>query len=114
MPFIDIDTNAKINAADADKFIESVVDMVANTLNKPRQYIIVNVRDGLKMGFGGVGVIGALITVRAIGFGGKEKEFALKISELTASAFGIDIDMVNLNLTDIPMNMVGQGGSLFG
>jgi len=112
MPFISINTNIDVEAKKAKEFISAVIDATSKILGKPKSYIVVVLDDGLKMGVGSSDGTGALITARSVGFAGREKEFALKISELTAQYLGIDISTVNMALMDIPMSSVAVGGDV--
>ncbi len=113
MPYITIDTNAKIKVQ--PEMLENLTDLVAVTLGKPKKYIISKINTGKDMMFGDdMSNIGALIEMKSIGFGGKEDILAQKLTDFAKDNFRADQEYVGIQLQDMPAHNVACGGKLLG
>ncbi len=112
MPYLTIDTNAKIKV-NAD-MLEDAVSLVAETLGKPKSYVIVkiNVNKDLIAGET-VDNVGALIEMKSIGFGDKKAVLAQKLTDFAVQHFGAEGRYVGIHFVDMPANNVAQNGMLF-
>jgi phenylpyruvate tautomerase PptA (4-oxalocrotonate tautomerase family) len=114
MPFITINTNAKLAQGSMNDVIEETTNIASKTLGKPVQYVTVVVNYHENMGFGGAGEKGAYIDVSSIGFGSKKAELVKKLSQYVGEAFNLDINSVSVTLCDLAAADYAKGGSLFG
>lgn len=112
MPYLTIDTNAKIKVG-AD-MLEEAVSLVAETLGKPKSYVIVKINANKDLIAGEtVDNVGALIEMKSIGFGDKKAVLAQKLTDFAVQHFGAEGRYVGIHFVDMPANNVAQNGMLF-
>lgn len=111
MPFLTINTNAD----NKDKNLaEDAARLVAETLGKPIAYVVVTVRAGQNMAFGGNSENkGALIEMKSIGFADKSG-LAQKLTDLAVSRLDVEARFVNIEFVNMAASDVAISGNLLG
>lgn len=113
MPYVTIDTNAKIKASDA--MLEELVDIVSETLGKPKVYIIAKINTSKDMICGdNIENIGALIEMKSVGFGDKKVLLTQRLTEFVKQHLGAEGKYVGIHLVDMPAANVAHNGTLLG
>lgn len=113
MPYLTVYTNAEVR--NGAELAEKASVVVAETLHKPINYVVANIIHNPAMAHGGSSQNkGALIEVKSIGLGDKDK----LITELTnffAKELNINTPQyINISLTDIPAAYTAASGRSFG
>jgi len=112
MPYLTIDTNAKVKVS--AEMLEDAVSLVAETLGKPKSYVIVQINTGKDLIAGeAVENVGALIEMKSVGFGNKKAELAQKLTDFAVQRLGVEGRYVGIHFLDMPANDVAQNGMLF-
>ncbi len=112
MPYLTIDTNAKVKIS--AEMLEDAVSLVAETLGKPKSYVIVKINSNKDLIAGEtIDNVGALIEMKSIGFGDKKAELARKLTDFAVQRFGAEGRYVGIHFLDMPANDVAHNGMLF-
>ncbi len=112
MPYLTIDTNAKIKVS--AEILEDAVSLVSETLGKPKNYVIVKINTDKDLIAGEtIENIGALIEMKSIGFGDKKALLAQKLTDFAVQRFGAEGRYVGIHFLDMPANDVAHNGMLF-
>lgn len=111
MPFLTINTNAD----NKEKHLaEDASVLVAETLGKPVDYVVVTIQAGQDMAFGGsFENKGALIEMKSIGFADKAG-LARKLTDLVVSRLDTEARFVNIEFVDLAASDVAISGNLLG
>ncbi|MCM1323722.1 MAG: phenylpyruvate tautomerase MIF-related protein [Acetobacter sp.] len=113
MPYLTVYTNVEIK--DGAELAEKSSQVVAETLHKPVNYVVANILYNPMMAHGGSSQNkGALIELKSIGLGDKDK----LVSNLT-SFFAKELDItnqqyINISLIDCPAVYTAAAGKTFG
>lgn len=113
MPFITIDTNSKVTVS--DEMLEDLVSLVSRKLGKPSAYIVAQINVNQRMAFEGSSKnLGALVTLRSIGFNCDRTALAKDITSFCETHLGAESGLVNIELINMDAANVAKGGILFG
>lgn len=113
MPFITIDTNAKVKAS--KEMMVDLAQAAAEILNKPLEVMIVKINTDMNMVFGGdESAIGALAEVKSVGFGESKAQLVAAITQFAMQEFNAEQKYVSMHLVDMPAANVGENGVLKG
>lgn len=94
--------------------LEDAVSLVAETLGKPKSYVIVQINTGKDLIAGeAVENVGALIEMKSVGFGNKKAALAQKLTDFAVQRLGVEGRYVGIHFLDMPANDVAQNGMLF-
>lgn len=113
MPYLTVYTNAEIN--NPAELAEKASALTAEVLHKPVSYVVANIIRNPAMAHGGSAEnTGALIELKSIGLGDKDKV----VSELTAF-FAKELNIkqtqyINISLIDCPAAYTASSGKMFG
>lgn len=112
MPYLTIYTNVKFN--DGAKIAEKASALTAKVLGKPESYVVTNIVHNENMAFGGNSQNqGALVELKSIGLGAKDK-FVAEITQFLAENLKIsNTQYIAIALTDSPAAYTACGGSTF-
>lgn len=112
MPFITIDSNSPVKAD--KKQLAMVMEIVAEVLNKPKDYIIVKINTEKMMMCGSnPDTIGALIEVKSIGYNGKIGDLAARLTNFCNEILNADPRSVAIHFVDMPATNAAQNGVPF-
>lgn len=113
MPYLTVYTNKK--PVNSGALAEKASILVASTLHKPVHYVVTNIVYNEVMAFGGgVQNHGALIELKSIGLGDKNK-VVTELTDFFAQELNItDIHYINITLTDCSAELTASAGQTFG
>ncbi len=114
MPLLKLETNVGITEEKRNALLASLSKVVAETLGKPEQYVMVSVSNAAMVmsGKAGPAVFGDL---RSIGGLGKEanKKIAQKLTKALQEGLGVSPERVYLNFADVAAEDWGWDGGTF-
>ncbi|MBR2273552.1 MAG: hypothetical protein IJ864_01795 [Alphaproteobacteria bacterium] len=112
MPYLTIYTNVKLDSA--AEIAEQASALTADILNKPQDYVITNIIFNPAMAFGGSSNNkGALIELKSIGLGNKNK-FIAEMTDLVAQKLNIsNKQYIAIGLIDMPAAYTACAGRAF-
>ena len=113
MPYLTVYTN--VDATDKNSLAEKASSLTASLLRKPESYVITNIIYNPHMAFGGsCQNKGALVELKSIGLGDKDK-FVAELTSLLADQLQINkTQYIAITLTDAPASYTACGGRTFG
>jgi len=115
MPLLKLETTVALNQDKLQPLLSSLSRIVAQTIGKPEQYVMVSVSPAAMLMSGKTGDA-AFVDLRSIGglSGSVNKELSQRICALLQQSIGIPSDRVYLNFTDVEAQNWGWNGSTFG
>jgi len=113
MPYLTVYTNVELK--DGHKIAEDASHLTAEILRKPESYVVTNIIYNPNMAFGGShNNKGALVELKSIGLGNKDK-YVAEITDLLADRLGIsNTQYIAIALIDAPAAYTACAGSTFG
>ena len=113
MPYLTVYTNVELK--DGAKIAEEASALTAHILHKPESYVVTNIVHNPNMAFGGShSNKGALVELKSIGLGDKDK-YVAEITKLLANRLNIsNTQYIAIALIDAPAAYTACGGSTFG
>ena len=115
MPLLKLETTVALADDKKQALLASLSKIVAGTIGKPEQYVMVVISPAAIFMSGKPGSA-AFVDVRSIGgLGGNvNQQLAQKIGGLLKESLGVPSDRVYLNFTDVPAANWGWSGDTFG
>jgi phenylpyruvate tautomerase len=115
MPLLKLETTVALADDKKKALLASLSKIVAGTIGKPEQYVMVTISPAAILMSGKPGDA-AFVDVRSIGgLGGNvNQQLAQKIGALLKESIGVPPDRVYLNFTDVPAGNWGWNGDMFG
>lgn len=115
MPLLKLETTVVFSEDKRKALLATLSKMVADTIGKPEQYVMVSVAHSAMLMSGKAGEA-AFVDIRSIG--GLTHDVNCKLSQqvgkLLNESFGIPQDRVYLNFADVDAGNWGWNGSTFG
>ena len=113
MPYLTVYTNVELK--DGAKVAEEASTLTAQILHKPESYVVTNIMYNPNMAFGGShSNKGALVELKSIGLGDKDK-YVAELTKLLAAHLGINnTQYVAIALIDAPAAYTACAGRTFG
>ena len=113
MPILTVRTNVTDNQV-TDDFLQQLSAKVAQVLNKPEQYVAVNVLAGQKLLFSGTNDPAAIMELASIGLQASQTaNISKEIMSLFEDKLRIKSDRMYLKFTNVPGNMIGWDKGTF-
>lgn len=114
MPFVKIETNHQLAAAATEALLAKSSKLMSEMLGKPEQYVMVSIKPGQQMMFGGNDDPTAFVQLKSIGLPlDKCTELSSRICQFLADEMGISADRVFIDFTDLERSMFGWNGKTF-
>ncbi len=115
MPLLKLETSVALADDKKKALLASLSRMVAATIGKPEQYVMVIISPAAILMSSKSGDA-AFVDVRSIGgLGGDvNRQLSQKIGSLLKESIGVPPDRIYLNFTDIPAGNWGWNGETFG
>ena len=115
MPLLKLETTVALPDEKKKALLVALSKIVAGTIGKPEQYVMVVVSPAAIHMSGKPGEA-AFVDIRSIGgLGGDvNRQLAQKIGSLLKDSLGVPPDRIYLNLTDVPGGNWGWNGDTFG
>ena len=115
MPLLKLETTVVISEDKRKALLASLSKMVAETIGKPEQYVMVSITQAAMLMSGKAGEA-AFVDIRSIGglTDDVNRKLSQQICKLLHDSLGIPPDRVYLNFTDVDAGNWGWNGSTFG
>jgi phenylpyruvate tautomerase PptA (4-oxalocrotonate tautomerase family) len=115
MPLLKLETTVALSDEKKKALLASLSKIVAGTIGKPEQYVMVVVSPAAILMSGKPGEA-AFVDIRSIGgLGGDvNRQLAQKIGSLLKESLGVPPDRIYPNFTDVPAANWGWNGDTFG
>ena len=115
MPLLKLETTVALADDKKQALLASLSKIVAGTIGKPEQYVMVVVSPAAILMSGKPGPA-AFVDLRSIGgLGGSvNQQLAQKVGGLLKESLGVPPDRIYLNFTDVPAGNWGWNGDTFG
>ncbi len=115
MPLLKLETTVALSDDNRKALLASLSKVVAETIGKPEQYVMVTVSPVAMLMSGKPGDA-AFVDLRSIGglSGGVNRQLSQKVCRLLNESLGLPQDRIYLNFTDIEAANWGWKGNTFG
>ena len=115
MPLLKLETTVALPDEKKKALLASLSKIVAGTIGKPEQYVMVVVSSAAILMSGKPGEA-AFADIRSIGGlnGDVNRQLAQKVGSLLKESLGVPPDRIYLNFTDVPAGNWGWNGDTFG
>ena len=115
MPLLKLETTVALSDERKQTLLASLSKIVAGTIGKPEQYVMVIVSPAAMLMSGKPGEA-ALVDIRSIGGFSDDvnQRLAQKICNLLSEFLGVPPDRIYLNFTDVAAGNWGWNGDTFG
>jgi len=115
MPLLKLETTVSLSDPQRQQLLGSLSKIVAETIGKPEQYVMVTISPSAIVVSGKPGDA-AFVDIRSIGGlnAGVNRLLAQKVCALLVQTLGMPQDRVYLNFTDVEPGNWGWNGSTFG
>jgi phenylpyruvate tautomerase len=115
MPLLKLETTVTLAEDKRQNLLGALSKVVAGTIGKPEQYVMVSVSQSAML-MSGKGGAAAWADIRSIGGlnGETNRKLAQQICKLLNDSLGIAPDRVYLNFTDVEPSNWGWNGNTFG
>jgi phenylpyruvate tautomerase PptA (4-oxalocrotonate tautomerase family) len=115
MPLLKLETTVVLSEDKRQALLASLSKIVAETINKPEQYVMVTA-SGAAMQMSGSPGDAAFVDVRSIGglTDDVNRKLSQKVCQLMHDSLGIPPNRIYLNFTDVQAGHWGWNGSTFG
>jgi len=111
MPYFSIETNKKINNIETEKLTKKASQFLAEMMSKPEQVIMVAIKPGTPLIFGGTDEPAAFVRIKALGLDkGRCQEFSGKVCGFLTKEIGVPGNRVFIEFTDIDGKCFGYNG----
>jgi phenylpyruvate tautomerase PptA (4-oxalocrotonate tautomerase family) len=115
MPLLRLETTVALSEEKQKALLASLSQMVAGTIGKPEQYVMVTCSHAA-MRMSGKNGDAVFVDVRSIGglSGDVNRKLSEQVCRLLADSLGISPDRVYLNFTEVKAGNWGWNGNTFG
>lgn len=114
MPYLKIETNCTMDAAQEDKLIQLASKKVAEGLGKPERYVMVRISSGNRMLFSGTDAPLAYLELKSIGLpDSATSKLSKMLCGLMQEHLDIHPDRVYIEFTNAERHMWGWNGGTF-
>jgi phenylpyruvate tautomerase len=114
MPYLKIQSNRELDAAQGKEFIKQASNLVAEQLGKPERYVMVALEPPVPMVFAGSDDPTVFMELKSIGLSESQTPaLSDALSELANTTLGVDKDRVYIEFADAPRKMWGWNGATF-
>jgi phenylpyruvate tautomerase PptA (4-oxalocrotonate tautomerase family) len=115
MPLLKLETNVALADEKKQALLASLSKIVAGTIGKPEQYVMVVVSPAAMLMSGKPGDA-AFVDIRSIGglSDAVNRQLSQKVTNLLSDSLGVPPDRIYVNFTDVPAGNWGWNGDTFG
>lgn len=111
MPYFSIETNKKIDIKETEKLTKKASRFLAEMMTKPEQVIMVAIKPGTPLIFGGTDEPSAFVQIKALGLEkGRCPEFSKKVCGFLEKEINVPGNRVFIEFTDIDGKTFGYNG----
>jgi len=115
MPSLNIQTNVPLDGVVTSDILKDASKAVARILGKPESYVLISLRGGIPMSFGGTeepAAYGELISIGGVG-PATNKELSAAISEILETKLSVPPSRFYIKFFDVKRSDMGWNGSTF-
>ena len=114
MPYLKVKTNQPIDDATSKQLLERASARVADALNKPERYVMVDLSVNPQMLFSGTTAPCAYVELKSIGLPESQtRDLSQSICALVGTELDIPADRIYIEFMDVPRKFWGWNGSTF-
>ncbi len=114
MPYLKIDTNVSLSYDQKEELMGSCSQLLAQLLQKPENYVMISIRAGAHMLFGGTTDPCAYLEFKSLGLPESSTPvFSEAVSKLLSEQTGIDKGRIYTEFSAPERHMWGWNGSTF-
>lgn len=114
MPYLKIQSNRELDAAQGQEFIKQASSLVAEQLGKPERYVMVALEPPVPMVFAGSDAPAVFMELKSIGLSESQTPgLSTALCELAKDTLGVDQDRIYIEFADAPRKMWGWNGATF-
>lgn len=114
MPYVSIRTNQAIDDSSQQESMKKFSAFIAELLGKPEQYVMISIRAGVPLIFGGTDAPTAFVELKSIGLPRDRcGEFAAKISDFVQAELGPPPDRVFIDFKELERDLFAWNGKTF-
>jgi phenylpyruvate tautomerase PptA (4-oxalocrotonate tautomerase family) len=115
MPLLKLETTVALSEEKKKALLASLSKIVAETIDKPEQYVMVVVSSAAML-MAGKPEEAAFVDIRSIGGlnDAANRQLSQNICKLLSESLGVSPDRIYLNFTDVPAGNWGWNGDTFG
>lgn len=114
MPYVKIRTNTAIASEEKQPLLSKISRQIADALNKPERYVMVDLAGNAAMVFSGRGDPAAYIELKSIGLADTQTQhLSQMMCALLHDELDISPERIYIEFTDIPRKFWGWNGSTF-
>ena len=114
MPYFSIETNQTIDKPANQELMKKTSAFVADLLGKPESYVMISIKPGTPLTFGGSAESAVFVRLKSIGLP-KDRctELSEKICGYIEQELGVSKDRIFIDFKDLERNMFGWNGKTF-
>ena len=114
MPFIRVETNLKVESADADAFVLKLSKFISVALGKPEIYVTVMLHQNVSMSLSGSNEPAVFATLGSISLQPEKcLELSQSVCEFLTAEFSVPGARIFLEFRDLERSMYGWNGRTF-
>lgn len=114
MPYLSVRTNLSPETGIREDFLEQASRRVAELLGKSERYVMVNLKTGQDMRFGGTDAPLAYLELKSIGLPAERTgEISRGLCELVSAALGIPAERIYIEFSNAERHLWGWNGGTF-
>lgn len=115
MPLLKLETTSALSEAETKTLLSSLSKLVAETIGKPEQYVMISISQAA-MTMSGKSGNAAFVDLRSIGGlnGGINRKLSQQVCKVLTESLGIPPERIYLNLMEVAADRWGWNSSTFG
>jgi len=114
MPYFMIETNRFLEKSQTDQLLAETSAFAGGLLGKPEKYMMVSIRQGVSMFFGGIAEPVAYIVLKSIGLSAdKCGEYSKQICDFVENRLDVPPDRIYIDFNDIDGKLFGWNRQTF-
>jgi phenylpyruvate tautomerase PptA (4-oxalocrotonate tautomerase family) len=114
MPYFSIETNRTGDQESSPELMKKTSAFIADLLGKPESYVMISIKQGTSLIFGGSDKPAAFVRLESIGLPRDRcTELSDKICSYIAEELGVPKERVFIDFKDLERNLFGWNGKTF-
>ncbi len=115
MPLLKLRTNVSVEGDKSAHLMAALSQLLAKETGKPERYVMVEVKGGRNMMFGGSTDPLAYVECKSIGLStAQAKSLSLSLSQVLGAELQLDSDRIYIEFSNHPAELWGWNGATFG
>jgi len=114
MPYFSIETNVSVDETSTRNLVRKTSAFIAELLGKPEPYVMISIKTGAHLVFGGSDEPAAFVRLKSIGLPqNRTAEFSEKISTFIEQKLEVPRNRTFIDFKDLERNLFGWNGKTF-